>query len=315
MLGTLLFIFVALLLLLLGAQGLVRGSASLALRLGIRPLVVGLTVVAFGTSSPELVTSIKASMAGQADIAVGNVIGSNIFNIGVILGISAVICPMAVRVQLVRLDTPVCICASIALWLGLEDGGLSRPEGVACLAALFVYAMLNVYLARREPSQEGMAEFETGLAPVQGSLPRDLMWIICGLVLMLIGSAWLLSHSILLARALGVSDAVIGLTLIAAGTSLPELATSIVAALHGQSDLAIGNVVGSNLFNLLGILGITAVLSPISAPGISPLDLGMLVGTACAVQVLLWTQLRVHRYEGALLLAIYGFYLWCLWPK
>jgi cation:H+ antiporter len=200
------------------------------------------------------------------------------------------------------------------MWLLLLDGRLSRLEGALCLVALVAYGVLNVVLARRESADEAVQDFETGIPGRKSNPVLAVLWVMGGLGLLLVGSSLLLANAVTLARALGVGEAVIGLTLVAAGTSLPELATSMLAAARNQPDLAIGNVVGSNLFNLLGILGCTAVISPIAAPGISPLDLGMLAATAMGLQGLLWTELRLQRWEGAALVGLYGFYLWWLWP-
>lgn len=307
---------VALVVLYCGAEALVRGSASLALRLGIAPLVVGLTVVAFGTSSPEVFVSLKAAFAGHGDLAVGNVVGSNLFNVGVILGLSAVIVPIRVQLQLLRLDAPVMVAAMLVVpLLLLGPSEVSRWEGAALLAALAVYITMNILLARRSPVPEVQREFEEGLPQPASSKLLAVGLVVVGLVLLALGSRLLTDNAIELARAFGVSEAVIGLTIVAAGTSVPELAASLVAALKREADLAIGNVIGSNIFNVLAILGIAAVARPFSAPNIRPFDIWYMIGVCAALLPLLWTNLRLQRLEGALLLAAYCVYVALLWPK
>jgi cation:H+ antiporter len=311
----LLFIVLALALLVAGAEGLVRGSASLALKLGLTPLTIGLTVVAFGTSSPELVVSLKATLAGQGDISIGNVVGSNIFNIGVILGLTALICPVTVQWQLIKIDGPIMVAISgLIVWM-LWDGALGRVEGAFLFAGILAYTALNVRLARSQTSPAVVEEFDEGMPKPTAHWWLDLLLILGGLGVLVFGSELLVVHSVSLARGLGVSEAVIGLTIIAAGTSMPELATSIVAALRKEPDIAIGNVIGSNIFNILSILGITSLVAPIESSGVKPLDFGVMIGFAVLLMPMLWTGRRLQRLEGAILLAGYGVYLFLLWPK
>lgn len=310
-----LWIGAALALLFFGAEWLVRGSAALALRLGVTPLVIGLTVVAFGTSTPELVVSTVAALKGQGDIAVGNVVGSNIFNICVILGLSALLAPLKVKMQLIRLDTPIMIGVSLLFFALFRDFRISRVEAGLLVFGIVVYTVANVVLARREVSAEVRAEFAEAVPRKPGKLWLDLLLIAGGLAVLVVGSRLLVTNAVGLARLLGISEAVIGLTIIAAGTSMPELATSVVAALRKQADIAIGNVVGSNIYNLLAIIGVSGLLSPLHAPGIKAFDLYLMLGTAAALLPLMWTGLVLKRWEGALLVAAYGGYIYVLWPK
>jgi cation:H+ antiporter len=298
-----------------GAAWLVRGSASAALRLGLTPLVVGLTIVAYGTSTPELLVSTKAALAGQGDIALGNVIGSNIFNVAVILGLAALIHPMKVQFQLIKLDTPIMIFVSVLLWVFFQDGRISRPEAALLLFGIVIYTAGNIYLARRETTAQVDAAFGDAMPAVSKHWAVDVGFILGGLVVLMAGSRLLVDNATSLARAWGVSEAVIGLTIVAAGTSMPELATSVVAAFKKQPDIAIGNVIGSNIYNILCILGVSGLLAPLHAPGIRQLDLYAMLIVAVATLPILWSGLTVRRREGALLLAGYGVYLAMLWPK
>lgn len=308
------FLLLGLAVLTAGAEFLVRGGASLARRLGLTPLVVGLTVVAFGTSAPEMVVSAGGALQGRGDIAVGNVVGSNIFNIGVILGIAALISPFRIKLSLLKIDAPIMVAACM---LG---GGLAllpvipRVVGALLVLLLIAYTIFSIHLARRQPVAAVDEEFDQGVPPALRSPAYDACAIAGGLALLLLGSKLLLAASLAIARDLGVSEAVIGLTLVSAGTSMPELATSIVAGIRRQSDIAIGNIIGSNIFNILGILGLSATIKPLSAPGIGAGDLGTMVAFSVALLPLLWTGKRLQRWEGALLLCGYGAYLWMRWP-
>ncbi len=307
-----LLVLVGLVLLFFGAEALVRGAATMALRLGLSSLVVGLTVVAFGTSAPEMVVSLQAAISGQGDIAVGNVVGSNIFNIGVILGLTALICPIPVHRQITRLDGPIALGVALLLPVCFSGGQLGRIEGAALVLALLLYTWMNVVLARREgPS----ASTDVEVPAVKGHFLLDVALVVVGLVLLVAGSNFLVDGAVSLARRFGVSEAVIGLTIVAAGTSLPELATSLVAAWRKQPDMAVGNVVGSNIFNLLGNLGLASLVAPLSAPGISGLDLAVMIFFSVLILPLLYTGRVLHRLEGALLLILYAGYILILWPK
>lgn len=306
------YIGVALVLLFAGAEGLVRGSSSLALRAGLSRLMVGLTIVAFGTSSPELVVSIKAAMSQQGDISVGNVIGSNSFNIGVILGLTAMICPIPVHLQVIKIDAPIALGVALLLPLLLLDQTLGRTEGLVLFAGIVAYTWMSVVLGRKAGAAD---ESDMPAPPVSRHWLLDIAFIAAGLAVLVLGSQLLVDHSITLAKSLGVSEAVIGLTIVAAGTSMPELATSLVAAIRKQPDIAIGNIVGSNIFNILAILGLASMVSPLHAPGISVMDYATMIIFSVLLIPLLYTGRLLHRLEGALLLALYGIYLFLLWPK
>lgn len=306
------YIVFALVLLFAGAEGLVRGSASLALRAGLSRLMVGLTIVAFGTSSPELVVSVKTALSNQGDISVGNVIGSNSFNIGVILGLTAMVCPIPVNRQIVKIDAPIALGVSLLLPLLLLNHILGRVEGFLLLAGIIAYIWLSVFLGRRE----GVTDQSVVSVPsVSRHWIIDVAFVVVGLAVLVLGSRILVEHSVLLAKALGVSEVLIGLTIIAAGTSMPELATSMVAALRREPDIAIGNIVGSNIFNILAILGAASMLSPLHASGISALDYGAMIVFTVLLIPLLYTGRILHRLEGALLLVLYGGYLFMIWPQ
>lgn len=303
--------------LVVGASSLVRGASKLALSLGLSPLVVGLTIVAFGTSAPEMAVSTGAVLNGQGDIAIGNVVGSNIFNVLFILGASALIVPLVVHVQLIRQEIPIMLGASLLLLaLGL-DGRIAIWEGALLLALLAAYTSFLVIQSRKETAAAA-AEFNEEIIPsVQGAW--DAHWvaqaamIVLGLVLLVLGSDWLVSASVVFAKALGVSDLVIGLTIVAAGTSMPEVATSLTAALKGERDIAVGNVVGSNTFNILGCVGLSGLVSDGSglnlAPSLLNFDIWVMVAVALACLPVFLTGREIARWEGALFLGYYGAYV------
>ena len=308
------YIAFALVLLFVGAEGLVRGSSSLALRAGLNHLMVGLTIVAFGTSSPELVVSVEAALSNQGDISVGNVVGSNIFNIAVILGITALVCPIPVHRQVIKIDAPVALGVALLLVLLLLNQTLSRLEGVLLFSGIVAYTWMSVILARREPPPASADEENILAVNTSRHWCVDIALILVGLAILVAGSRLLVENSVALAVSFGISEAVIGLTIVAAGTSMPELATSLVAAFRKQPDIAIGNIVGSNIFNVLGILGVASIVSPIEAPGISTLDYGVMILFTVLLIPLLYTGRMLHRVEGAVLLALYFGYLFLLWP-
>lgn len=314
MLANLVFIAFALVLLFVGAEGLVRGSSSLALRAGLSRLMVGLTIVAFGTSSPELVVSVEAALSNQGDISVGNVVGSNIFNIAVILGITALVCPIPVHRQVIKIDAPVALGVALLLVLLLLNQTLSRLEGVLLFSGIVAYTWMSVILARREPPPVSADEENILAVTTSRHWGVDIALILVGLAILVAGSRLLVENSVALAVSFGISEAVIGLTIVAAGTSMPELATSLVAAFRKQPDIAIGNIVGSNIFNVLGILGVASIVSPIDAPGISTLDYAVMILFTVLLIPLLYTGRMLHRVEGAVLLALYFGYLLLLWP-
>ena len=310
-----LLVVFSLLLLFVGGEGLVKGASSLAQRAGLTPLMIGLTVVAFGTSSPELVVSIKASISLQGDIATGNVVGSNIFNIGVILGITALICPIAVKSQIVKFDAPVMIIVASAFPFIMWNGHIGRLEGLVLCIAIFLYTLWNFIMAKKSGDPDELAEFEEEVPRMLKNVFWDLAYIAGGLLFLLIGSRLLVDNSVQIARALGISEAVIGITIVAAGTSMPELVTCVVAAVRRHPDIAIGNVVGSNIFNILGVLGGAALAHPIISNGISQVDIYVMIAFSVLLLPMLWTDFKLRRIEGVVLLVAYCAYLAWLWPK
>lgn len=312
MLVDVLLLIVSLVVLTAGAESLVKGSSSIAIKLGITPLVVGLTVVAFGTSSPEMVVSVAAVLKGQSDIAFGNVVGSNIFNIGIILGLAALICPISVHSKVVQRDGIFMLL--VAGLMTLLGGDISRIAGVALFLGVVLYTWINVVLARRE-IKAVEEEFEEGVPKKTGSVLIDIAYIVGGLVTLVLGSRLLVSSAVDIARALEVSEAIIGLTIIAAGTSMPELATSVVAALRRQPDIAVGNVIGSNIFNILGILGVASIVAPIKATTDFSFDIWVMVGFSALALPLLYSKLKLERWEGGVLVLGYLGYLAILWPN
>lgn len=286
----------------LGAEALVRGASSIALRLGITPLIIGLTIVAFGTSAPELAVSVKSALAGNSGIALGNVIGSNIANIGLILAITALIRPIQVQSQVVKRDIPLMILASMLFWGLLLDGELSLIDGVVLLSLLIGYLAFS-YISSKNSNQE--EEIEAG--PNNPLL--SALFIVVGISMLVGGGILFVNGAVDLAKTFGVSEVIIGLTIVAIGTSMPELVTSVIAALKGQSDIAIGNIVGSNIFNILGILGITAIVQPVSSLGFQPIDFIVMLAFAVIILPFAWTGLRIGRREGTVLLLGYLGYM------
>lgn len=309
--GVIVLFAVGLGLLVLGAELLVRGAARLAAAAGVSSLVIGLTVVAFGTSSPEMAVSVKSAWQGQADMAVGNVVGSNIFNVLFILGASAAITPLLVAQDLVRRDVPLMIGLSVAVLLLALDGGIGRLDGIGLLLGLGVYSVWIVRASRRE-SRAVQAEYEQEFAPpARRSWPTDLLLVVVGLGLLVLGARWLVDGAVEFARWLGVSEVVVGLTIVAAGTSLPEVATSILAASRGERDIAVGNVVGSNIFNLMGVLGLAGAVAPDGlpvAPAMAGFDLPVMIAVAVACLPIFAPGRMIPRWEGVLFLLYYGAY-------
>lgn len=332
MIATIAALLGGLVLLVLGAEGLIRGATRLASGLGVSPLLIGLTVVGFGTSTPELVTSVQGALAGSPGIAVGNIVGSNIFNILIILGLAALIHPLAVSATALKRDAGIVIVTAFLLTLVGLVWTLDRITGAVFLAGLAAYL---VYAWRQEralaPETGHTAAFEKAAATesldpalrpqTPASPPKSLGWLsaagfaLCGLVLLVVGSHFFVGGAIDLARTLNISDTIIGLTIVAAGTSMPEMATSALAAIRRQADVAIGNVLGSNIYNILGIGGVTALISPTAIPdAIAGFDNFVMLGVSILLLILLWTGRRLSRIEGAVLFAGYGVYLWAIWP-
>lgn len=296
-----------------GADVMVRGASALAVRFGLSPVVVGLTVVAFGTSAPELAVSVGAARSDQAGLAIGNVIGSNIANVLLVLGMSAAVGGgLLVAQKLVRTDVPIMVVASGAVLLMSLDGSLSTIEGAALSLAIVLYVWWTVRGARAEPEAIDREYDEAFGHPTPHRLWWDLVQVVGGVALLVLGSNWLVSSASEIARSFGVSDLVIGLTVVAIGTSAPELATSILAALKGERDIAVGNVVGSNIFNLLSVLGLTALIAPGGLPVSDDalrLDLPFMVAVAIACLPVFFSGYEIKRWEGVLFTGYYAAYL------
>ena len=335
-------ILLGLVLLVAGGEMLVRGAAGLAARIGMSPLVVGLTVVAFATSAPELAVTLGAVLGGEPGLAVGNVVGSNIANVLMILGTSAVILPLLVKVQLVRVDIPFMAAFSVLFLLLAIDGGLSRVDGLILFVLLILYISVAIILSRRDghaddlhgpgasiatasagrvgrtvagdvgnegdPMTEAVAEANVHT----GSIGRDLVFLLIGVALLIVGANTLVKGATSIATAFGVSELIVGLTVVAIGTSLPELATSIVAVRRGQRDLAVGNVVGSNIFNIGAVAGLAGIVSPTGLPvpdSALALDIPLMIAASVVLLPLAFTGSVIARWEGALLLGLYLSYL------
>jgi cation:H+ antiporter len=297
-------------LLIWGADLLVRGAAHLAALAGVSPLVIGLTVVAMGTSAPELAVSLRAALMGQPDLTLGNVLGSNIANVLLILGLAALAAPLLVAARVLQREVPTMIAVSLLLWLLVADGSLARLDGALLVVLLGAFLAATAVLGRRGATDEDVqppAPLDRSL----GNVARNVGLVLGGLLLLVAGAQWLVDGAVTFARALGVSELVIGLTVVAVGTSLPEIATSVLASLRGEREIAVGNVVGSNILNILGVLGLTAVLAPqpIAVPtSVLAFDVPVLVVTAVACLPIFFNGRLIARWEGALFLAYYVAY-------
>lgn len=305
---------IGLLALYFGAESLVKGGAGLATRLGLTPLVIGLTVIAFGTSSPEMVVSLQASLSGNGAISIGNIVGSNICNIALILGLCALISPLRADAQVIRREVPIMIGVTVVALLVLLDGEVQRWEGAVLFAGLVVYTVLTVRQARSMTSVATEQTFAGELG--QGDTLRpslSVLAVIGGLALLVFGSHVFVKGAVSLASEWGMSQIAIGLTIVSLGTSLPELATSLLASAKRQGDVAIGNIVGSNIFNILGILGVTAMVQPIVAEDLAWIDLGIVMLVSLALLPIVRSGGRISRMEGAVLMGIYiGYTAWLL---
>jgi cation:H+ antiporter len=308
---------VGLALLVVGGEVLVRGASSAARKLGVSPLVIGLTLVGFGTSTPELVTSLQAALAGSPGIAVGNVVGSNISNALLILGLTALIAPIAVDRRAFLRDGPMlAVVTGAAVWVFFQ-GELTRMLGRIAVALLLAYIGLVWLLERKRPDAEGeRIEDEAAMrSGWRGSPWTALLLALGGIAITILGARFLVDGSVTLARAYGVSDTIVGLTIVGVGTSAPELVTSVIAALRKQGDVALGNVIGSNLYNLLGILGVTALVKPVPVPAeLLGVDVWVLAGSTVAMILFAFRGMKIFRIEGLILIAGYGVYMgWLLW--
>lgn len=314
---TLVLFLIGLVLLIAGAELLVRGASKLAIALGISPLVVGLTVVAYGTSSPELAVSVQSAFVGQGNIALGNVIGSNIANVLLILGISALITPLVVSIQLIRFDVPLMIGVSLLLPLLGMDNSIGRIDGLVLFTGAIAYTTWLIYQSRKETRQAQQSLLPHELADIRPTKPTVQDWlkygvfILVGLGMLVVGANWLVNGAIAFARYVGLSELIIGLTIVAVGTSLPEIATSIIASIRGQRDIAVGNVVGSNIFNILSVIGIAGIVAPsgIPVPTLAlQADLPIMIGVAIACLPVFFTDKLIARWEGGVFIAYYVAY-------
>jgi cation:H+ antiporter len=305
-------IAVGLVLLVVGAELLVRGSVTLARRLGVSSLLIGLTLVGFGTSTPELVASVTGALKGSPGIAVGNVVGSNICNVLLILGASALIYPLATTRQAFKRDGPMLLGVSLLFLAITWYGWLSRPVGAIFIALLAAYIVYTYRTEKVDPNASGaLHSAEAEQVPALSlSWPLATLLAVAGIGVLVAGAYLLVDGAIQIARGYGISETIIGLTVVAIGTSLPELATSVVAAMRKEADVAIGNVVGSNIYNILGILGVTALVQPIAMPPeIMAFDIWVMLAAAVLLVVFALSGLRINRWEGGLLLAGYAAYI------
>lgn len=287
-----------------GGEALVRGASGIALRSGLSPMVVGLTVVAFGTSCPELAVSLGAALDGHSDMAIGNVVGSNIVNIALVAAIAALIKPIAIDRDLIRIDGPVLIAVSLAVGVFVWLGEVTRVHGLLLLLCLLVYTVLRIRIARTTDDDETSKDDS---AP----LWRLIVLTIVGIAALAFGGSFLVDGALVFARNMGLSEAIIGLTLLALGTSLPEIATTIIASMRGSSELALGNAIGSCIYNVLAVLAATAAVTPMVVTGLSFVDAAMVLGTAMGLWLIIYTGRVFTRLEAALLLALYfGYFAW-----
>ena len=307
MLSSVLYIIGGFVLLTGAAEALVHGAASLARRLGLSPLVIGLTVVSIGTSLPELLVSLEAALIGSGDLALGNVVGSNIGNIALILGVAALVRPLVIQARVVRIEVPVLVVVSTAFVGLILDGALGRGDGALLVVGIAAYVVYTLHAAQRTGAAV-RAEFEEGV-PETHSLITDLAMLVLGVGGLVAGAHLLVEGAVSIAEAFGVGPIVIGLTIVAVGTSLPELATSVVAAYRGRGDIAVGNAVGSSIFNVLGILGVTVLVQPLSTQTLGWVEVGVMLGTAVVILPLFRTKWTLSRAEGAFLLVGYLAYL------
>ena len=292
-----------------GADFLVAGGVAIAKKAGVSSLVIGLTLVAFATSAPELVVSISAALSQNPSIALGNVIGSNIFNIAVILGLCAIINPVRVQIQSIKFDAPVMILATLLLvvfYFYFQDHSLSRWQGVVLFAGIVIYTLWSIVASRKEQVNQGINEEEKTEKTM--NIFKALLLVIAGFAGLVIGARLFLKGAIFMAELCNMSEAVIGLTIVAAGTSLPELATSIVAAIKHEDDIAIGNVIGSNIFNILCILGITAMICPLEGATLSIIDFGVMIGISVLLFFMMLTGRKISRIEGVILVTSFVAY-------
>jgi cation:H+ antiporter len=300
-----------------GSEMLVRGASKLAISWGLSPLVVGLTIVAFGTSSPEMAVSVQGAVSGSTDIAIGNAVGSNLFNVLFILGLCAAIVPLTVASQIIRQEVPIMIGAAVLLLVMTLDARLSQAEAGLLFGLLLAYTAFLVVQSRKAAGQQVGEDFARELAPSGTSAWDDRAWVqvalvVAGLALLVLGSEWLVSAAVQFARTLGLSELVIGLTIVSAGTSAPEVAASLMALRKGERDIAVGNVVGSNLFNILGVLGLSGLVADAGLPvarSVLAFDLPAMLAVFIACLPVFFSNRRIGRWEGLMFLAYYVAYV------
>jgi len=309
------YILASFILLYFGASWLVKGSSALAIKAGISPLVAGLTVVAFGSSSPALFVSANAALIGHGNIAIGNIIGSNMFNICIILGISAIIAPLKIKMRLLKIEIPVLILVTIGFMFLFSDRYISRSEGGLLLVGIVLYAFLTVILAHREKDKEVFVEYDESVTSgkMKWYLPAGM--IVLGMGVLVAASELLTRGAIAISRSMGVGETIISFTVIAAGTSLPLLASSIVATRKKKYEIAIGNVIGANIFNIMGVIGISAVINPLSAIAFSNIDLYIMLGVTLFLLPFFRINYILKRDEGIFMIGLYLIYMYYLWPK
>ncbi len=307
-----LLLLTGLFILILGGDFLVKGASSIALRLRVTPLVVGLTIVAFGTSAPELLISVKSALSGSPDLTMGNVVGSNICNAALVLGVTALISPIQVNADSLKIDWPVAMGSSTLLYFIALTGSITAVEGIIFVCLLLTYIVFLIVKSRKDNRALKQLEIEPELEEGPSSSSwKDLIFIALGSLGLYYGAEWFVGGAKELAQGLGVQERIIGITVLALGTSLPELTTAIIASLKKETDLALGNVLGSNIFNVLSILGITSLIKTIDvAEKIVQFDMLWMLGITLALLVFMFTRRMVHRWEGGLLLSIYGFYIY-----
>ena len=314
MTSTILFFIAGLIILIIGADLLVRGASKLAAAAGIPPLVIGLTIVAIGTASPEIAVSLQAASLGQGSLTLGNVLGSNIFNILFVLGVTALVAPIVIAEQLIRFDAPIMVGVSLLTFGFALDGNLGAIDGGILILALLGYTVFALRQSRKE-SEEVHEEYAQEFADTEKhttqNTVKNILFMIIGLGLLVLGARWLVDSATTMAKAIGISELVIGLTIVAVGTSLPEVATSIIAALKGESDIAVGNAIGSNIFNLLGVMGLSGVLAPGGievAHRVLTFDFLVMVFVALVCMPVFYVDDNVSRGEGMLFLSYYVIY-------
>jgi cation:H+ antiporter len=315
MLLSIFFILISVILLYFGSSWLVKGSSSLALKAGISPMVAGITIVAFGSSSPVLFVSVNAAISGHGNIAVGNVIGSNLFNICMILGISALVAPLKIKMQLLKIDIIILVLTTVIFMMFFSDRQINRFEGAILLLGLILYTILKITLACKEKNADDLIEFGKSVPDQSMKWYYSASLILLGVGVLVAGSQLLVNGAVSIAGLLGSGETIIGLTLIAAGTSIPLLVSTIFATIKKENDIAIGTIVGSGIFNILGGIGVSSIINPLSAIAISNIDLYVMTGVTLLLLQFFRTKIILKRDEGIFMIGMYLIYLYYLWPK